>query len=43
MIDSINCMQKFIVKLKKMKHSKKSNEHIDFALSNMRMSLCELG
>ena len=43
MIDSINCMQKFIVKLKKLKHNKKTNEGIDFALSNMRMSLCELG
>ena len=43
MIDSINCMQKFIVKLKKMKHNKKTNEGIDFALSSMRMSLCELG
>jgi hypothetical protein len=43
MVDSINCMQKFIVKLRKMKHSKKTNEGIDFALSNMRMSLCELG
>jgi hypothetical protein len=43
MVDSIYCMQKFIVKLKKMKQSKKTNESIDFALSNMRMSLCELG
>jgi hypothetical protein len=43
MVDSINCMQKFICKLKKMKHNKNSNESIDFALSNMRMSLCELG
>jgi hypothetical protein len=43
MIESINCMQKFIGKLKKIKHNKKSNESIDFALSNMRMSLCELG
>lgn len=43
MIDSVGCMQKFLGKLKKMKHSKKSNENIEFALSNMRMSLCELG
>ncbi len=44
MVDSITCMQKFIVKLKKIKNSsKKTNESIDFALSNMRMSLCELG
>jgi hypothetical protein len=43
MIDSINCMQKFFGKLKKMKNNKKTNENIDFALSNMRMSLCELG
>ena len=44
MVDSINCMQKFILKLKKIKNSsKKNNENIDFALSNMRMSLCELG
>ena len=43
MIDSINCMQKFLGKLKKMKHNKNPNENIDFALSNMRMSLCELG
>jgi hypothetical protein len=43
MTDSINCMQKFLGKLKKMKHNKKPNENIDFALSNMRMSLCELG
>jgi hypothetical protein len=43
MIESTNCMQKFIVKLKKMKHHKKTDENIDFALSNMRMSLCELG
>jgi len=43
MIESTNCMQKFIVKLKKMKYHKKTDENIDFALSNMRMSLCELG
>ena len=43
MSDSVGCMQKFIGKLKKMKRNKKTNENIDFALSNMRMSLCELG
>jgi hypothetical protein len=43
MIDSVTCMQKFILKFKKMKNNKKTNENIDFALSNMRMSLCELG
>jgi hypothetical protein len=43
-------MQKFMMKVKKMKtmkskksQSQKANEELDFTLSNMRMTICELG
>jgi hypothetical protein len=53
MNESVDCMQKFMMKVNKMKtmkskksdsQSKKANEEdLDFTLSNMRMTICELG
>jgi hypothetical protein len=53
MNESVDCMQKFMMKVNKMKttkskksdsQSKKANEaDLDFTLSNMRMTICELG
>ena len=52
MNESVDCMQKFMIKVNKMKtmktmkptkKSQKSNEELDFTLSNMRMTICELG
>lgn len=42
-LNSVKCMEKFISKLLKLKLSRNSNTNIDFALSNMRMTICELG
>ena len=51
MNESVDCMQKFMMKVNKMKtmkskksQTKKENEEdLDFTLSNMRMTICELG
>jgi hypothetical protein len=51
MNESVDCMQKFMMKVNKMKtmkskksQSQKANEEdLDFTLSNMRMTICELG
>ena len=44
MIDSIECIEKFFKNIKKNKNSKKiKSEEYDFAVTNMRMTICELG
>ena len=43
MIESVNCMQNFYSAVKKSEKVGKKNKTTEYILTNMRMSLCELG
>ena len=47
MLDNVKsseiCLQKIKINNQKNKNNKNKNKNIDFLLTNMRMSICELG